>query len=296
MTLVCFELVGVIVESAEDKLCYDNKEPENLCGLRAQRFLSSSYYVVFWGWWPKVWVAPTWSLGPRMTAQLLSGTCGSCSRWQGHDLALKTADRKWHLSHSSVQADDVARPDSSRVAAHVVLPQGWEQISGSMIQYSTTIWSLPPVRLSCQGAESTCWGAESREERSEGEKVVGSEDPAWAVLQQTQVVSFFKFYSSIFIFGGIFNRLTWFKIQKTQKDIKRERFPFLPYLLFFFFFKHLKIIFDWRIIALQCCVGFCHISTWISHKYYVCPLPPISLPCLLIFLLCRCDWCYRFLR
>ena len=49
MTLVCFELVGVIVESAEDKLCYDNKEPENLCGLRAQRFLSSSYCVVFWG-------------------------------------------------------------------------------------------------------------------------------------------------------------------------------------------------------------------------------------------------------
>ena len=26
-------------------------------------------------------------------------------------------------------------------------------------------------------------------------------------------------------------------------------------------------IFNWRVIALQCCVGFCHISTWISHWY-----------------------------
>ena len=37
-------------------------------------------------------------------------------------------------------------------------------------------------------------------------------------------------------------------------------------------------IFNWRIIALQYCVGFCHTSTWISHRYtYVpswTPLPP----------------------
>ena len=28
-----------------------------------------------------------------------------------------------------------------------------------------------------------------------------------------------------------------------------------------------KFIFSWRIIALECCVGFCHTSTWISHLY-----------------------------
>ena len=46
-----------------------------------------------------------------------------------------------------------------------------------------------------------------------------------------------------------------------------------------------KFIFNWRIIALQCCVGFCHTSTWISHRCVcVCvflpsrtSLPPPSL-------------------
>ena len=33
------------------------------------------------------------------------------------------------------------------------------------------------------------------------------------------------------------------------------------------------IIFNWRIIALQCCVGLCHTSAWISHRHaYDSPL------------------------
>ena len=28
-----------------------------------------------------------------------------------------------------------------------------------------------------------------------------------------------------------------------------------------------KFIFNWRIIPLQYCVGFCHTSAWVSHKY-----------------------------
>ena len=47
-------------------------------------------------------------------------------------------------------------------------------------------------------------------------------------------------------------------------------------ILFFF-----KFIFNWRMITLHCCVGFCHTPTWISHRYTYVPsllnLPPIPL-------------------
>jgi len=42
------------------------------------------------------------------------------------------------------------------------------------------------------------------------------------------------------------------------------------------------IFFNWRIIALQCCVGFSHTSAWISHGYTYVPsllkFPPTSHP------------------
>ena len=62
--------------------------------------------------------------------------------------------------------------------------------------------------------------------------------------------------------------------------------PLVPVVLqccvccFFFFFKK-SFIFNW-IIALQYCVGFCHTSAWISHRYTYVPsllnLPATSHP------------------
>ena len=58
-----------------------------------------------------------------------------------------------------------------------------------------------------------------------------------------------------------------------------------PVFYYFSFFKKLFIYFNWRIITLQYCDGFCHTSTWINHRYtYVPlilnspPLPPPSIP------------------
>ena len=45
----------------------------------------------------------------------------------------------------------------------------------------------------------------------------------------------------------------------------------------------LKFIFNWRIIALECCVGFCHTITWTSREYthitFLLILPATPLGC-----------------
>ena len=46
-------------------------------------------------------------------------------------------------------------------------------------------------------------------------------------------------------------------------------------------FLKLIVSFNWRIITLQYCDGFCHTPTWISHRFTYPPIlnpPPVSLP------------------
>ena len=56
---------------------------------------------------------------------------------------------------------------------------------------------------------------------------------------------------------------------------------FCCFLFMIFFFKF-EFIFNGRIIALQCCLGFCHTWTRISHRYPFVPLllnlPPHPTP------------------
>ena len=52
----------------------------------------------------------------------------------------------------------------------------------------------------------------------------------------------------------------WLNNKNNKDSIKLDHTLIFPSFLFYF-------IFYWKIIALQYCVGFCHKSTWISHKY-----------------------------
>ena len=46
--------------------------------------------------------------------------------------------------------------------------------------------------------------------------------------------------------------------------------------IFSLFLVFLSIYFNWRIIVLQCCIGFCHTSIWITYRYKYVPFlePP----------------------
>ena len=56
--------------------------------------------------------------------------------------------------------------------------------------------------------------------------------------------------------------------QGGQPECRSHHFTALTAISFFFHLVfNLPFIFNWRIIALQCCVDFCHTSIWISHRY-----------------------------
>ena len=73
-------------------------------------------------------------------------------------------------------------------------------------------------------------------------------------------------FVNITLFSGVFHG-----VAKVEEIIQS------PAILFFFFFK---IYFNWRLITLQYCGGFCHTFTWISHGYTCVhhPNPPSYLP------------------
>ena len=77
-------------------------------------------------------------------------------------------------------------------------------------------------------------------------------------------------FKDIFTFSSLF----WYSHYKhvTCFDIISQ---FLDDLFFFPF-----IFISWRLIALQCCSGFCHTLTWISHGFTCIPHPhpPSHLP------------------
>ena len=57
-----------------------------------------------------------------------------------------------------------------------------------------------------------------------------------------------------------------------QKILRREFYFLFRKLVFFLKFQWelwilFYFIFNWRVIVLQCCVGFCHTTTWVSHKH-----------------------------
>ena len=74
-------------------------------------------------------------------------------------------------------------------------------------------------------------------------------------------------------------QVTLFNIIQDRETVSEENPGFFLFKLinFYFIFN-----FYWKIIGLQYCAGFCHTSTWVSHRYTYVPcilnLPPISSP------------------
>ena len=78
--------------------------------------------------------------------------------------------------------------------------------------------------------------------------------------------SYIFFWSYILIFHSVnvVYHIYWLADIKPSLHLRDKFYLIMVYDLFFSF---ILFSFNWRITALQYCVGFCHISTWISHWY-----------------------------
>ena len=91
--------------------------------------------------------------------------------------------------------------------------------------------------------------------------------------------------SSYFIIQMYYNRsnwnwqvFQWLPILNSAIVSVHVHVSWLYIGIFFFwlnqhmFFKlFLKFIFNRTMVALQCCIGFCHTITWISHSVHISP-------------------------
>ena len=73
--------------------------------------------------------------------------------------------------------------------------------------------------------------------------------------------------------GGIMERHLWARCLLFQPLLCRD-VPSLGFFSFFLSFFVFSFIFiSWRLITLQCCRGFCHTLSWISHVFTCVPHP-----------------------
>ena len=102
----------------------------------------------------------------------------------------------------------------------------------------------------------------------------------WSLIQRDPLEEEMATHSSILAWripwteepGGL-QSIVWQRVEHDWNDLARTQLV-LPIANFEINLKN----FIWRIIALQCCVGFSRITTWISHTWTYTPsllsLPP----------------------
>ena len=66
-------------------------------------------------------------------------------------------------------------------------------------------------------------------------------------------------------------RTDWLELLAVQRTLKRCLQHHIS-----FFFSFFKIYFNWRLVTLQYCGGFCHTFTWISHGCTCVPHPDVQ--------------------